>query len=70
MDALDPSLASAKQISMSDQKRQFPYYSDVPDVELKKQALEHVNPGFERNEPRTFEAPVSVQEAEQVHSSA
>lgn len=55
---------------MSDQKRQFPYYSDVPDVELKKQALEHVNPGFERNEPRTFEAPVSVQEAEQVHSSA
>ena len=70
MDAHDPSLTRAKQISMSAQKRQFPYYSDVPDVELKKQALEHVNPGFERNEPRTFEAPASVQEPEQVHSSA
>ena len=70
MAAYEPALASAKQISMSDQKRQFPYYSDVPDVELKKQALENVNPGFERNESQTFEAPVSVQEAEQVHSSA
>ena len=70
MAAYEPALASAKQISMSDQKRQFPYYTDVPDVELKKQALENVNPGFERNEPQTFEAPVSVQEAEQVHSSA
>lgn len=54
---------------MSTQKRQFPYYSGVPEVELKKQALDNINPGFERNEPRTFEAPSSVQETEQVQAS-
>ena len=52
--------------TMSTPKRQFPYYSAVPEVELKKQALENVNPGFERNEPRTFEAPASAQEPQEV----
>ena len=51
---------------MSTPKRQFPYFSAVPEVEVKKQALENVNPGFERNESRTFEAPALAQEPQEV----
>ena len=51
---------------MSTEKRQFPYYSSVPEVELKRQALGSVNPGLERSEPRTFEAPTSAEEPKEV----
>ncbi len=51
---------------MSTEKRRFPYHSSVPEVELKKQTLQSVNPGLERSEPRTFEAPVSAEEPKEV----
>ncbi len=51
---------------MSTQKRQFPYYTSVPEVELKRQALGNVNPGLEANEPRTFEAPTPAEEPKEV----
>lgn len=42
---------------MDGQKRQFPYHSVVPEVELKRQHVSGVAPGFERNQPAVFEAP-------------
>ena len=39
---------------MSAQKRQFPYHTSVPEVELKRQ---NVAAGYERPDPATFEAP-------------
>ena len=54
------------QVTMSTQKRQFPYYSNVPEVELKRQALGSVNPGLEPNEPCTFEAPTPTEEPTEV----
>ena len=51
---------------MSTQKRQFPYYSSVPEAEIKRQTLGSVNPGFEPNEPRTFEAPLPTEEPKEV----
>lgn len=51
---------------MSTQKRNFPYYSNVPEVELKRQALGSLNPGLEPNEPRTFEAPAPAEEPKEV----
>lgn len=39
---------------MSGQKRQFPYHTSVPEVELKRQ---NVAAGYERPQPATFEAP-------------
>ena len=51
---------------MSTQKRQFPYYSSVPEAEIKRQTLGSINPGFEPNEPRTFEAPTPTEEPKEV----
>ena len=42
---------------MNGQKRQFPYHSVVPEVEIKRQNVSGVVPGFERNQPAVFEAP-------------
>lgn len=42
---------------MSGQKRDFPYYSGVEEVEIKRQNVSDVAPGYERSQPRTFEAP-------------
>ena len=36
-------------------KRAFPYYTAVEGLELKRQAIEGVNPGAERAAPRVFE---------------
>ena len=39
---------------MSGQKRHFPYYSTVPEIELQKRSFGGVNPGREHAQPRTF----------------
>jgi hypothetical protein len=39
---------------MQGQKRQFPYHTSVPEVELKRQ---NVQAAYERAQPATFEAP-------------
>ena len=39
---------------MSGQKRHFPYYSAVPEIELKKRGVMGIHPGRECMEPRTF----------------
>ena len=39
---------------MSAQKRNFPYYSTVPEIEIKKRSISGVNPGREYAVPRTF----------------
>ena len=39
---------------MQGQKRQFPYHTSVPEVELKRQS---VQAAYERAQPTTFEAP-------------
>lgn len=44
---------------MNGQKRQFPYHSIVPEVEIKRQNVSGVIPGFERSQPAVFEAPAS-----------
>lgn len=36
------------------QKRHFPYYSAVPEIEIKKRRVSGVNPGREYVDPRTF----------------
>ena len=36
-------------------KRHFPYYSAVPEIELKRPALAGAAPGRERAEPRVFQ---------------
>ena len=38
------------------QKRHFPYYSAVPEIEIKKRRVSGVNPGREYVDPRTFVA--------------
>ena len=55
---------------MSGQKRHFPYYSAVPDIQLKQSAISGVNPGKERADVRTFvpgnfnESPASARGSE------
>ena len=55
---------------MSGQKRHFPYYSAVPEMQLKQRAVSGVNPGKERADVRTFvpgnleEAPASARGSE------
>ena len=46
--------ARAHLCSMSG-KRHFPYYSAVPEIELKRPALAAVAPGRERAQPRVFQ---------------
>lgn len=36
------------------QKRHFPYYSAVPEIEIKRRGISGVNPGREYVDPRTF----------------
>ena len=43
---------------MSEQnKRSFPYYSAVPSIDLKRRAVEGINPGQESSSPVIFHAP-------------
>lgn len=52
-------------------KRHFPYYSAVPEIELKRPALAGAAPGRERAEPRVFqEGPGFGAVPEEVCSSA
>lgn len=50
--------------SMNGQKRQFPYHSVVPEVEVKRQNLSDTVPGFERTQPAVFEAPTGYGDQE------
>lgn len=50
------------------QKRHFPYYSAVPEIEIKKRGISGVNPGREYMDPRTF-VPESQYNATPVPSS-
>ena len=47
---------------MSGQKRQFPYYSAMPEIQLKQRAVSGINPGKERANVRTF-APGNFEES-------
>ncbi|BDA43593.1 probable ATP-dependent RNA helicase DDX42 [Coccomyxa sp. Obi] len=49
---------------MNGQKRQFPYHSVVPEVEVKRQNLSDTVPGFERTQPAVFEAPTGYGDQE------
>lgn len=50
------------------QKRHFPYYSAVPEIEIKRRGISGVNPGREYVDPRTF-VPGSQYSAAPVTSS-
>lgn len=39
---------------MSGQKRHFPYYSAVPEIEIRQRTFPGVHPGREYAAPRTF----------------
>ena len=44
--------------SMSEQKkRSFPYHSAIPSIDLKRRAVEGINPGQESSSPAIFQAP-------------
>jgi hypothetical protein len=47
---------------MSGNKRHFPYYSSIEEVELKRQNISESLPGYERSQPKTFQAPVFTDE--------
>ena len=50
------------------QKRHFPYYSAVPEIEIKKRGISGVNPGREYVDPRTF-VPGSQYSTAPIHGS-
>jgi hypothetical protein len=43
--------------NMSGQKRSFPYYSAVPEIDIKKRGIEGLNPGLEAHSAEVFELP-------------
>ena len=49
-----PQLTCVLVFSMSGHKRHFPYYSAVPEIELKSRGVGGVNPGREPADVRTF----------------
>ena len=55
---------------MSEQnKRSFPYYSAVPSIDLKRRAVEGINPGQEGSSPIIFHAPALAEvEGVSLHS--
>ena len=42
---------------MAGEKRAFPYYSSVPDINLKRRGVGDVNPGREKETAELFELP-------------
>ena len=42
---------------MAGEKRAFPYYSSVPDINLKRRGIDGVNPGREVQTAEPFELP-------------
>ena len=42
---------------MAGEKRAFPYYSSVPDIDFKRRAIEGVHPGREIEAAEPFELP-------------
>lgn len=44
---------------MTGQKRSFPYYSSVSEIDLKRRAVEGVNPGEEAADANIYEAPTT-----------
>ena len=42
---------------MAGEKRAFPYYSSVPDINLKRRGVDGINPGREVETAETFELP-------------
>jgi len=42
---------------MAGEKRSFPYYSAVPEIDLKRRAVEGRNPGLESKPADVFELP-------------
>jgi hypothetical protein len=42
---------------MSGQKRAFPYYSTVPEIDIKRRVIEGQNPGLASRSAEVFELP-------------
>lgn len=55
---------------MSNQKRHFPYYSSVPEMQLGQRKFVGVNPGKEYSAPRTFVPATVPSTVEKVDSCA